>query len=249
MSSIKAEFVTRYVRSRLGILWMVIQPLSMVLIYTLVLSQIMSAKLPDVGSQYGYSIYILSGIIAWNLFSDVSVRALTIFIDNGHILKKVQFPKVALPVIVVGSTSVNFFSFLLTIYVVMAFLGHFPFANIYWLPLLYLLVLLLGLGVGLIFGILNVFIRDVGQLFPILLQFGFWLTPIVYTTSIIPDKYLWVFELNPLVGLIKGFNSVLLYDAKPELSLLVYPCLFTVASMLLAVFLYIRSSKEMVDAL
>ena len=108
ISSIKTEYKTRFARSKLGFLWMIIQPLSMVLIYSLILSQIMKGKLPEVETQYAYPIYILSGVIGWTLFSEVLNRCLNIFIENANLLKKLSFPRLTLPIIVVGSSIINF---------------------------------------------------------------------------------------------------------------------------------------------
>lgn len=249
LSSIITEFRSRFARSKLGGLWVVLNPLAMVLVYALVLSQIMTAKLPSVSSQYAYPIYILSGVIGWTLFSEVLGRCLNVFIDNGNLLKKVAFPKLALPLIVIGSGMVNFVMMLITMFVVFGFLGHMPYHSLVWLPLLILITLGLAVGIGLFFGILNVFMRDIGQFINVVLQFWFWLTPIVYMVSIVPDKYQWVLMLNPMTGITMGYQSVLLYDTAPELSLLVYPSLFAFGSLLLAMVIFNKASEEMADVL
>jgi lipopolysaccharide transport system permease protein len=136
ISSIKTEYKTRFARSKLGFLWMIIQPLSMVLIYSLILSQIMKGKLPEVETQYAYPIYILSGVIGWTLFSEVFNRCLNIFIENANLLKKLSFPRLTLPIIVVGSSLINFLLMIFITYIVLGFLGHFPIKAIYYLPLL-----------------------------------------------------------------------------------------------------------------
>jgi lipopolysaccharide transport system permease protein len=109
LSSIKTEFRARFVRSRLGGLWMILQPLSQVLIFAFVLSTIMSARLPGINNPYAYSIYLMSGILGWSLFSEIVSRCLTLFIDNGNLIKKLAFPKITLPLVVVGSALVNNF--------------------------------------------------------------------------------------------------------------------------------------------
>ena len=86
-SSIKTELRTKFVRSNLGGFWMILHPLSQVLIFAFVLSAVLSAKLPGIDNQYAYSIYLMSGILAWSLFSEIVTRCLTLFIDNGNILK------------------------------------------------------------------------------------------------------------------------------------------------------------------
>lgn len=174
---------------------------------------------------------------------------LNVFIDNGNLLKKVAFPKLALPLIVIGSGMVNFVMMLITMFVVFGFLGHLPYHSLIWLPLLIFITLGLAVGIGLFFGVLNVFIRDIGQFINVVLQFWFWLTPIVYMVSIVPDKYHWVLMLNPMTGVTMGYHSVLLYDTAPDLNLLVYPSLFAFGSLLLAMVIFNKASEEMADVL
>lgn len=249
VSSIKTELRTRFARSKLGGAWMVLHPLALVLIYALILSRLMTAKLPEVSTQYAYPIYILSGIIGWTLFSEILGRCLTVFIDNGNLLKKMSFPKLALPLIIIGSGLVNFALLFITMFVVFAFLGHHPFGALYWVPLLVLITLGLAIGIGLFFGVLNVFMRDVGQVMTIVLQFWFWLTPIVYMISIVPAKYHWLMMLNPMTGVTMGFHNVLLYDKAPDISLLVYPSIFSIVMLILAMFIFKKASEEMADVL
>lgn len=249
ISSIKTEFKARFARSKLGGMWMILNPLAMVLVYALILSQIMTAKLPGVASQYAYPIYILSGIVGWTLFSEVLSRSLTVFIDNGNLLKKISFPKLTLPLIVIGSALINFLLFFIIMFVVFGFLGHLPYHTLHWIPLLILITIGLSAGIGLFFGVLNVFMRDIGQVMNIVLQFWFWLTPIVYMFSIIPKKYHTLLMLNPVTGIIMSYQNVLLYDKAPDLSLLVYPGLFALVFLVLSMILFKKASEEMADVL
>lgn len=248
-SSIKTEFRARFIRSKLGGLWMILHPLALVLIYALILSQIMAAKLPGVSTQYAYPIYILAGMVGWTLFSEILGRSLTMFIDNGNLLKKLVFPKLTLPLIVVGSGFVNFIFLLGMVFVVFGFLGHLPYHGLVWLPVLIILTVALAVGIGLFFGVLNVFVRDIGQVMNIVLQFWFWLTPIVYMPSIVPQQYHWLLMLNPMTGVVMGYQSILLYDKAPQLSFLVYPFLFASSFLLAALFLFKKANKEMADVL
>jgi lipopolysaccharide transport system permease protein len=181
ISSIKNEFTSRFIRSRIGGIWMIINPLVQVCIYALILSSLLSARLPELADQtYGYAIYLTAGILCWSLFSDVVTRCLTIFIENGNILKKMVFPKICLPLITTGTALVNNALLLLAIIAVFAVLGHGLAPSILLLPVLTGLTLALALGFGIVLGILNVFIRDIGQVIPLVLQIGFWFTPVVY---------------------------------------------------------------------
>ena len=177
VSSIKTEFKSRFVRSKLGGVWMVLNPLAQVAIYALVLSAVLKAKLPNIDNQYAYAIYLMAGTLGWSLFAEVFGRSLNIFIENGNLIKKMAFPKIALPLIVTGSALVSNILLFGAILVVFGLLGHMPTLELLWLPLLIIIVLALGLGLGLMLGVINVFVRDVGQIVPIILQFWFWLTP------------------------------------------------------------------------
>jgi len=249
LSSIKTEFKSRFIRSKLGGMWMIIHPLAQVLVYALILSQIMSAKLPNVASTYAYPIYILSGIIGWTLFAEIFNKSLNVFIANGNLLKKMAFPKLALPLIILGGALLNFSIFLTIMFIVFGFLGHLPYHAVYWLPLLVLLTVSLAMGIGLFLGTLNVFIRDIGQMMEVVLHFWFWLTPIVYMVSIVPQKYHELFMLNPLTGIIMGYQNVLLYDKAPDLSLLIYPSVIALISLVFAMIIFYKAREEMTDVL
>lgn len=249
ISSIKTEFKSRFVRSKLGGLWMVLHPLAQVLIYALVLSQVMTAKLPGISNQYAYPIYLLSGMLGWTLFSEVLNKSLHVFISNGNLLKKIAFPKLTLPLITIGGSLVNFGIFFLMMVLVFSTLGHLPYHAICWLPILILLTLLLAMGIGLFLGTLNVFIRDIGQIMEIVLNFWFWLTPIVYMVSIVPDKYHGLLMVNPMTGIIMGFHNVLVYDKAPNINLLIYPSIVALTSLVLAFVVFAKAKDEMADVL
>ena len=249
LSSIRTEFRSRFSRSKLGGLWMLLHPLAQVLIYALVLSQIMKAKLPGIESNYAYPIYLLAGMLGWSLFSELLGRLITVFIDNGNLLKKMAFPKLALPLITIGSSLINFTILLIVMFIVFSFLGHMPLLALYWLPPLILITIGLAVGIGLILGTINVFIRDIGQAMTIVLQFWFWLTPVVYMPSIIPEKYQGLLMMNPMTGVIMGYQSILAYGKTPDVGLLIYPSILAIITMALALLIFKRASEEMADVL
>ncbi|HQT03983.1 MAG TPA: ABC transporter permease [Thiotrichales bacterium] len=249
LSSIKNDFKARFVRSKIGGLWLVLHPLAMVLIYALILSTLLKAKLPDVDTIYAYPIYLTAGILAWTIFSESVSRSLTIFVDNGNLIKKVAFPKLVLPIITFGTVALNSLVLLVAIFIVFAFLGHFPGVQALWLPVLFGVTLVFGMSIGLILGVLNVFIRDIGQIVPVILQFGFWLTPIVYTITIIPEAHQHWFDYNPMTHIAMAFQDVLLYNRMIDVFALVK---FFGASLLLlalGLFMFKKAAPEMVDQL
>src|SRR3546814_8435240 len=107
VSSVVNDLRTRFARSKLGALWMILQPLAMVAIYALVLSEVLGAKLPGIDNKFAYALYLVSGILCWSLFVDVVSRCLTVFVENESLLTKLVFPRACLPLIMLGSELVN----------------------------------------------------------------------------------------------------------------------------------------------
>ena len=249
LSSIKNDLKARVARSRLGAAWMILQPLAQVAIYSLVLSRVMGAKLPGTTNQYAYSIYLMSGMLAWSLFIEVVTRSLTLFVDNGNLMKKIFFPRATLPFIAVGSALVsNFLLFLATI-AIFAIVGHFPTAALLWLPLLVAINVAFSLGLGLLLGVMNVFVRDIGQVMSVVLQLWFWVTPIVYMPSILPEGFGRIIALNPMYYVVSGFQAVLLFGRAPELLPLLWTGLAAVVMLGLGFLIFRRAAPEMVDVL
>ena len=249
VSSIQTELRTKFIRSRLGGLWMILNPLAQVLIFAFVLSAVLSAKLQGIDNRYAYAIYLMSGTLGWSLFAEIVNRCLTIFIDNGNILKKLAFPKIALPLVVIGSALVNNLLLLLAILVIFGVLGHAPGLALLWLPLLMVVAITLGVGLGLMCGVLNVFLRDIGQVVPVIMQFLYWFTPVVYMVNIIPEQYRAWLVLNPLIPLITGYQDVLLYDRMPDFTGLGTTFLIGLVLSVFSLVLFRKASPEMVDQL
>ena len=249
VSSIKNDLRARFTRSKLGGLWMVIHPLAQVLIFALILSEVLSAKLPGVDNKYAYALYLMAGMLFWTLFSETIQRCLTLFIDNANLMKKMAFPRLCLPVIAAGTMLVNNVLLCAAIFAVFAVLGHFPGSEAVWLPVLALLTLTLAMSLGILLGVINVFMRDLGQVIPVVLNALFWLTPVVYSLSVLPERYQAWFKFNPLYVLVTSYQNVLVYGKPPlwgELGSLV---LATVVLAGVALVMFRKSSAEMVDAL
>lgn len=250
ITSVKNEFVSNFVRSRLGGFWMIIEPLVMVAIYAVILSAVLGAKLPGLEqNRFGYAIYLITGIACWDLFNNLINQSLNMFIANGNLMKKVVFPKVCLPFITVGTALVNNILFICAGIFIFLLVGHSLTWQIIYLPLLIALTVALGLGLGLILGILNVFMRDIGKAVPLILQIWFWGTPIVYPASIVPEQVKVFLQFNPIYYLVQGYRNILAFGEPIQwLPLLV---LAGIACALLAVALWMfrQASPEMVDVL
>lgn len=248
--NVKREFQLRYQNSMLGAVWLVIQPLSMIVVYTVIFSQVMRAKLPSVESGLAYSIYLCSGVITWGLFSEITGRALNTFLEHANLLKKINFPRLCLPTIIVINGLINFSIIFIIFIAFLVITQNFPgIAFIAVFPLL-LLQVAFSIGLGITLGVLNVFFRDVGHLFNVVLQFWFWLTPIVYPVSILPD---WVraplFKLNPMAPIVFSYQNIFVYNLWPDWKSLLIPTLVTFLLCLIGFRLFRKRAGEMVDEL
>lgn len=249
LGSVKREFQLRYRNSLLGVGWTIINPLAMIIVYTVIFSQMMRAKLPGVDSSFAYSIYLCAGSLTWGLFAEIVNRGQVVFIENANLIKKLNFPKLCLPVIVVLNAM---FSFSIVFGLFVGFLllsGNFPgWAFFYIIPVL-LVQIAFSLGLGMILGVLNVFFRDVGQLFNVLVQFWFWATPIVYPVTILPVWVKKLLILNPMAGIIEAYQKILVLGQAPNwISLL--PAVFLAAGFCVyGIRLFRKRSGEMVDEL
>lgn len=248
-SSIKNEVHARFSRSKLGALWMILQPLAQSAIYALVLSQLLAARLPGATSAYSYAIYLMSGMVAWALFNELVTRSMAMFVENAAIMKKIMFPRICLPVITTGSALLNNVLLMLATMFIFALIGHWPSSSLAWLPFLVVVTVCFGMALGMILGILNVFVRDVGQAAGVVLQLWFWLTPVVYMIDIVPAPLQKYFAWNPMYHIVKGFQAVLFRGAAPELQGIMVILLGSLVLLVLSLVLFRRAAPDMVDVL
>jgi lipopolysaccharide transport system permease protein len=248
-SSVKREFDSRYRNSVLGPTWLVLHPLAQILMFTLVFSQLMRARLPDVENSFGYSIFLCAGLLTWGLFADILNRSQSMFLDNANFLKKLSFPRICLPIIVILNSCLGF-AIILSLFVGFLLIsGNFPgWVFIAIVPII-LLQIFLAAGLGMLLGVLNVFFRDVGQLFGIVLQFWFWLTPIVYPFAVLPNWAQRIVILNPMTSIMISYQGIFLQCLQPIWADLL-PTFFIACVLCFFSFrLFKRLAGEMVDEL
>ncbi len=247
--SVKREFQSRYRNSLLGAAWTVINPLAMIVVYTLIFTQIMRAKLPGIESQYAYSIYLCTGVLTWGYFAEIVTRSQNVFIENANLIKKINFPRLCLPVVIVANASLNFLIIFGLFTLFLTFSGSFPgFVYLALIPLLIIQVAF-SIGLGMTLGVLNVFFRDVGQFFSVVIQFWFWLTPIVYPAAILPDSVRGYLAYNPMVNLMVAYQDVVVYGRLPEWTSLWPLTLLAIFFCIWGLLLFRKRSGEMVDEL
>jgi lipopolysaccharide transport system permease protein len=246
---IKREFQIKYRNSLLGAAWTVLNPLSMIVVYTVIFSRVMGTKLPGLGSPFAYSIYLCAGVLTWGLFAEITTRSQTVFIENAGLIKKLQFPRLCLPVIVVLNASVNFAIIfgLFTLFLVVS--SNFPGAPFVALIPVLLIQIMFAIGLGMILGVLNVFFRDVGQFFTILLQFWFWFTPVVYPVAALPPPVRELMDWNPMAALVGAYQAILVHGQWPDWRSLLPALVAGAACCVLGLQLFRKRAGEMVDEL
>lgn len=248
-TSVLREFQARYKGSALGVFWTILNPLSQILVYTLVFAEVMRMRLPGDTEAFAYSVHLCAGLLPWLWFSEIIGRSTTMFLDNANILKKSAFPRICLPLIVFFSSLINFLIMYGIFLVVLVFIGYLSWPTLIWVPPLALLLALMALGIGLIFGTLNVFLRDVGQFQLILTQLWFWLTPIVWPLTAIPEDYRAWFALNPVMPIITQIQQVILQAKAPDWQTLVGSVAFTLLVLILSLLLFRSKANDIADEL
>ncbi len=208
----------RYKQTAIGVLWVVLQPLLTMLVFTLFFGRL--AKLPSEGLPY--PVFYFAALVPWMYFNYALQQATNVVVENQRMITKVYFPRLVLPFSSVLSGLVDFAIGFVVLIGVTLFYGMKPGAPAALLPLFLLLAILTALGVGLWLSALNALYRDVKYVIPFLLQFWMFASPVAYPTSLVPQRWRWLYGLNPMAGVIDGFRwSLTGHGHAPTISFLV----------------------------
>ena len=205
------DIVVRYRQTVMGLSWALLRPLATMLVFTFIFGKL--ANMPSNGAPY--ALLVFAGLLPWLFFSASFSDASNSVIGNASIVSKVYFPRLIIPVssVLVGLVD---FMIAMVVYVVMSVIyGHPPGIQVLLLPLFLVQLCLLILGCGLWVSALGVWYRDFRHLLPVVLQLGAYLSPVGFASSVVSDKWLPLYALNPMVGLIDAFRWCLLGDAQP----------------------------------
>jgi lipopolysaccharide transport system permease protein len=196
----------RYKQTALGFLWAIIQPLFMMVIFTVIFGGF--AKIPSEGIPY--PLFSFAALLPWMLFSEGLTRSTMSMVANSNIMTKVYFPRLIMPISGILSPLVDFVVSISILVLMMAYYGFVPTINVVFLPLFILLALATSLGVGLWLSALNVKYRDFQYTVPFIIQLWMYASPVVYPASMIPAAIRPLYGLNPMAGVIEGFRWALL---------------------------------------
>lgn len=196
----------RYKQTLLGASWAVLKPFLNMVVFTIFFGGL--AKVPSEGVPY--PIFSFAALLPWELFSNALSISSRSLVQNRHMITKIYFPRVILPLSSTLSGVVDFLIAFVILLAMMAFYRIQPTLNMLTLPLFLLLAIVAALGVGLWLSALNVLYRDIGYITPFLTQFWLFITPIVYPTSMIPEQWRVLYALNPMTGVVEGFRWAIL---------------------------------------
>lgn len=199
----------RYKQTVLGAAWAIIQPLFQMLIFTLLFGRL--AGIPSDGIPY--PLFAYAGLLPWTFFSNAVTRSGNSMVASAHLVTKVYFPRLIIPSAAVAAGLVDFAVAVLILIAMMFYYSVALTWSIIMLPVLVVLTALFALGVGMWMAAINVKFRDVGFALPFLVQLWMFASPVIYPSSLVPEKWRWLLELNPLTGIIEGYRAALFGQA------------------------------------
>lgn len=207
------DIKVKYKRSVLGILWTLLNPLLTMVVLTIVFSNLFRYDIEN------FPVYLITGQVMFNFFSESTSMAMGSIIGNSALIKKVYIPKYIFPLSRVLSSFVNLLFALVAVIILMIFMKIKITTAVLFIPLAFIYILVFSIGIGFLLSSINVFFRDTQHLYGVLLTAWMYLTPIFYPVDIIPIKYKWIVELNPLYYMVDYFRQCVLYGNIPSLQL------------------------------
>jgi lipopolysaccharide transport system permease protein len=206
------DISVRYKQTIIGILWAILRPFLTMIVFTVIFSRI--AKLPSDGSA-PYALMVFAAMLPWSLFSNALSESSNSLISNANLIGKVYFPRLIIP----AATMVTaFMDFLISFIIMVGMMAYYQFApgwQMLLLPLFVILALLASLGPGLWITALNVKYRDFRYIIPFVVQFGLYVSPVGFSSKIVPEQWRPFYSLNPMVGVIDGFRWCILGGDSP----------------------------------
>ena len=233
----RRDILARYKRSFLGVAWTMLNPLGMMVVYSIVFSQIFSTV-------QNYTVYLLSGLIAWFFFSQSTNAAMSGLVWGGSLIQRIYIPRTAFGVSAIGTALVNLLLSIVTLVLVMLVTQTALNISIIYLPVSILLLACFSLGVGLILSTMAVYFPDVAEMYQIILLAWMYLTPIIYPESIIPPNLQWIFVMNPMYYLVRIFRLPILDGRVPTFEELLPAALCGIGALILGWIFFTSKSDE-----
>ena len=240
---VKKDLKVRYKGSVLGFLWTFLNPLLQLVVYTIVFSTIMRV---DIDKFY---IYLFIGLIPWLFFATCIQAGSTSILMNKDLIKKIYFPRIILPISTVNSAFMNMFYSMIVVLLTILVSGIGFSKYILFLPLAMIMQYILVLGMTFIFSALNVYFRDLEYILNIIVMIWFYLTPIVYNIEMIPEKYRFLFYLNPMTGIITFYRDILYYKRMPSFNSFGGILIYGIVMIVIGYFVFEKLQKNFAEEL
>jgi len=200
------DIKVRYKQTVLGGLWAVIQPFFMMVVFTLFFGRL--AKIPSDGIPY--PIFNYSAMVAWTYFANALANSSNSLVNNANLVSKVYFPRIIIPLTPILAGLLDFVIAFLVLIGMMLYFHIYPTVMVIFLPIMIIIMVFVTSGVGMFLSALNAKYRDIKYTITFLIQFWMFASPVVYPSSMVPEKFRLIYALNPMVGVIEGFRSILL---------------------------------------
>lgn len=237
------DIKVRYKQTIIGMSWAVLQPFFTMVVFSIFFGRL--AKMPSDGIPY--PLFSYSALLPWILFANGVTKSASSLVGNANLLKKVYFPKIFLPISAIMAGLIDFILAFIILIGMVFYYGMVPTANIIWVPFFTIAALFTSLGVGLILSALNVQFRDIGYIVPFFVQLWMFLTPVVYPTSLLAERWRILYALNPMVGVVDGFRWALLgVGTTPGVSIII-SALVTISMLVIGGFYFRRMEKTFAD--
>jgi len=229
------DVAVRYKQTIIGVAWAVVRPFLTVVVFTVIFGKV--ANLPSEGAA-PYALMVYAGMLPWYLFSTALGEASNSLVNNANLISKVYFPRLIVPSATVVVSLVDFLISFVILVGMMAWYRFLPSAQLLLLPLFILLALLASVGPGLWITALNVKYRDFRYVIPFIVQFGLYVSPVGFSSSVVPERWRLLYSLNPMVGVIDGFRWCILGGDSP-----IYWPGFVVSLAIVAFFLWLGITR------
>ena len=242
-TNIKKEIRGKYKGSWLGVLWTFLNPLLMLAVYALVFPYILRVNVEN------YTIFMIVALIPWNFFTTAIQTGTGCVVANGNRLKKVYFPREIIPISITTSQLVNFLITCLIMFIFIFVSGVGFSIHILLLPILILIQFILTLAINFVLSALTVFAHDIDHFVSVALTLGFYATPIVYLSTMLPEKFQWAMKVNPMAVLVEAYRSVLYYHQLPDFKLLGIWVVLSILFLVLGYLIFKKLEKNFVEEL
>jgi lipopolysaccharide transport system permease protein len=237
------EVQLRYRQTILGVTWVIIQPLITTGIFTIIFGQLMKTPSDNIT----YVLFAFTGLLPWNIFSQSLQRAGVSLTRDIRLITKIFFPRIIIPVSNSLSTLVDFLVSLVMLIILMP-IYKIPFSySILTIPILLFINMLLAIGVGIIFAALNVYYRDFTYVLPFVIQIWMYASPLAYSSKLIPESWVWVYNLNPMVGIINGFRWAVFGTTEFPLSSVIYSVAASCIIFVVGLIIFRRLERSFAD--